>query len=87
MGLEYSQTQTTVPAGNGENNITPSDTEDLANLPRELYIGTGGSLRVTMAGNGAVLDLANVPSGTRLPYIAERIWQSGTTASDIVAVW
>ena len=65
--------------------ITPSDTADLAALPRALYIGTGGAVKITTKG-GDTVTLANVPAGTVLPVRAARVWSTGTTASDIVAL-
>jgi len=39
--------------------VTPSDTVDLTNATRSLYIGSAGNLRVTMAGSmGAIFPVA-----------------------------
>ncbi len=65
--------------------VTPSDSTDLTVTSRALYVGTSGDVRVTAA-SGAVVTFANVPEGI-LPMRVSRVHASGTTASDIVAVW
>ena len=65
--------------------VTPSDATDLPVTSRALFIGSSGDLSVIMAG-GTILQLRNVPVGI-LPIRASRVRSSGTTASDIVAVW
>ena len=46
--------------------VTPADGADLGQVTRALWIGTGGSLVVVMAG-GTTLTLANIPSGNMIP--------------------
>lgn len=68
--------------------VTPSDTADLPNYSRFLYIGTGGStkdLKVTTL-NGSVVTFKNVAAGV-FPMQAVRVWDTGTTVSNIVAMW
>jgi len=65
--------------------VTPSDTLDLQETARALYIGAGGDLSVAMATGETVL-LKAVPQGAILPVRAIRVHQSGTTASAIVAL-
>lgn len=65
--------------------ITPDDTADLETAARALWIGTGGDLRVTTAG-GETVTLRNAANGL-LPIRTARVHATGTTASDIVAVW
>lgn len=51
-----------------------------------LYIGTGGNLRVlTEAGDD--VTFVNVLGGTTLPVQLIRVLSTGTTASNIVAMW
>ena len=82
----YPATQVTTPAGNAIA-VTPSDSVDLADLPRELYIGVGGDLVLEMAANGEDVTLLAVATGARLPYVARKVLATGTTATDIVAFW
>jgi hypothetical protein len=65
--------------------ITPDDTADLETTARALWIGTGGTLRVTTAGGETVTFRGVVPGV--LPVRTARVHATGTTAGDIVAVW
>ena len=65
--------------------VTPSDSNDLAITSRAIYVGTSGDLRVTTA-SGSIVTFVAVPEGM-LPMRVSRVHASGTTASDIVAVW
>lgn len=64
--------------------VTPSDTVDLANPCRGLYIGGSGTLRVIIA--GAVVNFAAVTAGQILPIIITRVEAAGTSATGIVAL-
>ena len=65
--------------------VLPSDAADLSVSSRALYIGTGGDLQITTV-SGSVVSLKNVPVGI-LPLRVRRVHATGTSASDIVAVW
>jgi len=62
--------------------VTPSDTDDLTLVSRAVYVGTPGTLRVTMRDGGDVT--LNAGQGWH-PIRVSRIWSTGTTATDIVA--
>ena len=64
--------------------VAPSDTQDLPFVTRALYVGTGGHLRVLTL-EGQDVTYRNV-SGTKV-LRATRVFQTGTTATDIVAEW
>ncbi len=66
--------------------ITPSDTVDLGDLPRAIWIGGGGSLSLQMADGGTV-RLDGVPAGSLLPLRPRRVRATGTSATAIVALW
>lgn len=66
--------------------VSPSDSLDLAVLPRALYVGQGGHLSLRFAG-GQVAVLENVPAGTILPIRSVGVNATGTTASGLVALW
>jgi hypothetical protein len=54
-----------------------------------LYVGTGGSVKVLMAGKREVGDaiiFANVPDGSFLPVTVDYVLATGTTASDIISL-
>jgi len=82
----YPQSQTTSPAGNALA-ITPDDGTDLTEYNRELYIGGAGDLTVIMAANGEQVTFTSIAGGTRLPYVVSRVLATGTTATNIVALW
>jgi hypothetical protein len=65
--------------------VSPSDAADLPETTRALYIGTGGDLTVMMT-TGEALLLKEVPQGVVLPLRVTRVFQTGTTAADIVAL-
>jgi hypothetical protein len=66
--------------------VTPSDS---ANLPNSdcvaLYIGTAGTLRV-MCSNGQDCVFAATVAGV-LPLKVRRVYATGTTATNIVAMY
>jgi hypothetical protein len=66
--------------------IVPSDAAVLACVTRALYVGGGGDLRVRMLG-GAVVTLANVPTGALVPIRVTRLFATGTSASGVVGFW
>lgn len=66
--------------------VAPSDTVDLAQAPRALFVGTGGSLILRNAA-GVSVTFKNVQSGALLPVQPRRVLATGTTAADIVAFY
>jgi hypothetical protein len=67
--------------------VVPNDGNPLNEFNRELYIGAGGDVAVIMASNEESVIFTNVPDGARLPYVVTHVLATGTTASNIVAVW
>jgi hypothetical protein len=65
--------------------VTPNDSVDLPTVSRALYIGTGGTITVTMQG-GMVEEFVGVLAGIWYPYSVKRVWATGTTAGSIVAL-
>jgi hypothetical protein len=65
--------------------VTPSDTADLANVSRYLWVGTGGNVVVITKG-GQTVTLTSVPNGSLLPLCVSRVKSTSTTASNIVAL-
>lgn len=66
--------------------VVPSDTTDLTHTSRSLYVGTTGDLSVYMVGDSTPVLFKSVPVGV-LPIRADRVLSTGTTATDIVALW
>ena len=67
--------------------VTPHDVNPLGDVPKALYVGTGGSLVVRGAGGGGDVAFRNVGSGSVLPIRALFVRATGTTAADIVALF
>jgi len=65
--------------------VTPSDSVDLPAPARALYIGGSGNIKINDSGNGAV-TFVGVAAGSILPVMARRVYATGTTATNIVAL-
>lgn len=67
--------------------ITPDDVNPLSDIPRALYVGTGGNITMRGAGGSSDKVWKNVPSGVVLPFRARFVRATGTTAADILALY
>lgn len=67
--------------------VVPDDEAALAQVPKALFVGTGGALVLRGAGGGGDVLFANVADGTVLPFRAQYVRATGTTAADIVALY
>lgn len=65
--------------------ISPSDSTDLVEVTRAVYIGTGGAIAGIMQG-GEEVTFISVPGGTLLPVRLRRIKATGTTATALVGL-
>ncbi len=67
--------------------VTPHDVNALTDIPKALYVGTSGD--ITMRGKNGAADQIwkNVPSGAILPFRAHYVRATGTTATDILALY
>ena len=67
--------------------VVPADGTDLDPYAVALYVGVGGNLTVTPAGNVADTGIlfSNVPAGW-FPVQVRRVWSTGTTATNMVAI-
>lgn len=66
--------------------VTPNDTTELAVVTRALYIGGAGDLKMTTFKDEDV-TFKNVVAGTVLSVRAKLVFSTGTTATNIVALW
>jgi len=69
--------------------VTPSDTVNITldggtNTGCVLYVGTEGDIKVTTA-SGSEVTFVGVQGF--FPVQVIRVWSTGTTAADIVALW
>lgn len=67
--------------------VVPHDVNPLADVPKALFVGTGGSLVLRGAGGGGDVAFRNVAAGTILPFRALFVRATGTSAADIVALY
>jgi hypothetical protein len=66
--------------------VTPSDTVPLATAAQALWIGGAGSVAVVTI-SGQTVTLAAVAAGTLLPLACTQVKATGTTATNILALW
>jgi hypothetical protein len=66
--------------------VTPNDSTDLPTAARGLYIGGAGNVKVTMQG-GQDVTFTALAVGVWYPLSVTRVWSTGTTATNIVAIW
>lgn len=67
--------------------ISPDDANDLTYTTRSIYIGTGGDIKVDMAGGETAVVFANVPGGQVLPIRVTRVYDTDTDASGLVGLY
>lgn len=70
--------------------VTPSNSVSFTYLTRGLYIGVGGDVSVNALNESGVLAtcvFVGVAAGTVLPITCDRVNDTGTTATSIVALW
>jgi len=67
--------------------VTPSDTEDLFNVARGIWVGGAGDIKVDLETGGTAIVFSNVPSGTILPIRVKRVYATDTTATNLVALY
>ena len=66
--------------------VTPHDTNELAYLPKALYIGGAGNIALIALEDGAAVTLVGVQAGAIIPVRAKVVKATGTTATNIVAM-
>lgn len=66
--------------------ITPHNTNDLSSVTNGIYVGSSGDIAVLMSDGAAVTFVAAV-AGSVLPIRVKRVKATGTTATNLVALW
>ena len=66
--------------------ITPSDTADISQVTKAIYVGEGGDITLRAIDSSADVTFANVPTGSILDVRVKAIRATGTTAADIVGL-
>lgn len=67
--------------------VTPHDSNALTDIPKALFVGTGGTIAMRGVNGASDQSWKNVPSGSVLPFRAQYIRATGTTAADILALY
>lgn len=65
--------------------ITPSDSDDLVDATRGLFVGTAGDIKCIFANDDTEVLMPNVPIGFH-PMSVRRIFATDTTADDIFSL-
>lgn len=65
--------------------VTPSDSTDLTNVSRALWVGGAGNISVIML-SGSTVTFSNIGGGTLLPIRVSRVRSTGTTATSILSL-
>ena len=65
--------------------VTPDDDAVITTLHKGLWVGTAGDVRVQMWESG-IVTLKGVVAGYLIPIRAKKVYATGTTAADIVAL-
>lgn len=82
---EVPETATEVPFLYAEA-VTPNDSVDLPNVARSLYVGVTGNIQlITLGGN--TVTFVGIQAGTVLPIRTSRVGSTGTTATNILALF
>ena len=66
--------------------LTLHDTNELTYVTRAVYVGGAGDLKVTMQ-NGTEVSFVGVLAGTVLPIRCHIVWDTGSSATSVVALW
>ena len=66
--------------------ITPNDADSFSG-PVSVYVGTTGDVAVRPANGGAAVTFVGVPAGAVLPVRVIGVNATGTTASNLIAVY
>lgn len=74
------------PAANAEA-VTPHDSNELTYYTRGLYIGVTGDVVVAMRGDGSSITFKNAQAGSVIPIRCKIVKSTGTTATNLVAIY
>jgi len=67
--------------------VVPHDGNALTDIPKALFVGSGGDVTMRGVGGGADTVWKNVPAGSVLPFRASHVRATGTSAGDILALY
>lgn len=67
--------------------IVPHGANALGDIPKAIYVGTGGTIVMRGVGGTADATWKGVPGGSILPFRAHYVRATGTTAADLLALY
>ncbi len=70
----------------GAADVTKHDTTELAIYCRAVFCGGAGNLKVTCV-DGSVATFTGVTAGQIIPVAAKLIWSTGTTTTNMTALY
>lgn len=86
MTSSATPTDQTVYSAHAGFTVVPSDTTVFASAHRAIYVGGAGDVKVRMLRDGTTLTFSAVPVGTLLPIAVDMVFNTGTTATLMVAL-
>jgi len=69
-----------------KSNTTNFLTGEGLEVPKAIYVGTGGDLAVQLVDDAGTVTFKNVAGGSVLPIRVQRVLETGTSAADIVGL-
>lgn len=66
--------------------VAPSDTLDLPQVTKAIYVGTGGDIALVPVQGTVPVIFRNVPTGAILDVRVRAVRIAGTTAADIIGL-
>lgn len=67
--------------------ITPSDSADLPIVPRAIFVGGAGNITLRLVDDSANIVLNGCLAGSIIPVRANKVMSTGTTATNLVALY
>jgi hypothetical protein len=67
--------------------VSPSDGADLGTTQALIFVGVAGDIKVDCSGSGDAIVFKNVPAGSILPVKVDRVYSTGTSATNMVALY
>lgn len=67
--------------------VVPDNTAEITDTPKALYVGSGGDIVMRGIDSTADVTWKNVQAGSFLPFRPRFIRATGTTATDILAIY
>lgn len=85
-GFKAARHDADVVTGTGAFAITKDDTNELATYSRWIFCGGTGNLKVTCI-DGSVATFTGVLAGQIIPIQAKLVWSTGTTTTNMTAIY